>query len=89
MPWRLKFCQPLSGVFGAPTLRARHRAKFDVGFFVALYNAHHRNPIRGPPSELSVRNTMDEQQKQHDLTTQEEYHGTERRTDNGTKSADG
>ncbi len=40
MPWRLKFCQPLSGVFGAPTLRARHRAKFDVGFFVAP---------RGPP----------------------------------------
>ena len=40
MPWRLKFCQPLSGVFGAYTLRARHRAKFDVGFFVAL---------RGPP----------------------------------------
>jgi len=40
MPWRLKFCQPLSGVFGGDTLRARHRAKFDVGFFVAL---------RGPP----------------------------------------
>ena len=40
MPWRLKFCQPLSGVFGAYPLRARHRAKFDVGFFVAL---------RGPP----------------------------------------
>ncbi len=40
MPWRLKFCQPLSGVFGAYTLRARHRDRFDVGFFVAL---------RGPP----------------------------------------
>ncbi len=40
MPWRLKFCQPLSGVFGAYTLRARHRDRFDVGFFVAP---------RGPP----------------------------------------
>ena len=87
MPWRLKFCQPLSGVFGAYTLRARHRDRFDVGFFIAPY--HHRNPIRGPPKQQSVRNTMDEQQKQHDLTTQEEYHGTERRTDNDSKSADG
>ena len=80
MPWRLKFCQPLSGVFGAYTLRARHRDRFDVGFFVAL---------RGPPKQPSVQNTKDEQQKQHDLTTQEEYHGTERRTDNDSKSADG
>ena len=63
MPWRLKFCQPLSGVFGAYTLRARHRAKFDVGFFISPY--HHRNPIRGPPKQPLVRNTMDEQEKQH------------------------
>ena len=53
MPWRLKFCQPLSGVFGAYTLRARHRDRFDVGFFIAPY--HHRNPIRGPPKQQSVR----------------------------------
>ena len=50
MPWRLKFCQPLSGVFGAYPLRARHRAKFDVGFFVA--------PLQRPPSQSHSRTTL-------------------------------
>lgn len=81
MPWRLKFCQPLSGVFGAYTPRARHRAKFDVGFFVAL---------RGPPqTPIGAEHNGRATKTTFDRTTQEEYHGTERRTNNGTKSADG
>ena len=86
MPWRLKFCQPLSGVFVPIPYVPDIEIDSMSGFLCPLPPSQ---PHSGPPKQQSVRNTMDEQQKQHDLTTQEEYHGTERRTDNDSKSADG
>jgi|GEM_PF-6211180 hypothetical protein len=55
MPWRLKFFQSPSGIFGVYPLRARYRAKLDIGFFNALQTTHHRTPIRGPPNLLPAR----------------------------------
>ena len=40
MPWEAKILPTPEWGFGAYTLRARHRGRFDVGFFIAL---------RGPP----------------------------------------
>ena len=80
MPWRLKFCQPSVG-FLVPIPYVPDIELNSMSGFLLPFGDHPKHP--------SVQNTMDEQQKQHDLTTQEEYHGTERRTNNATQSADG